>query len=168
MTFGKKFGPGEGFSVRRGGELASDEDDVEGHMTGAPVKRAEDESGRNDMDEKRQDEDTEGHVARPRVRASDDDTEGNIARPTVRASDDDTEGHLGGGGKKLLSRESDDDTEGHLGGGGKKLQSRESGEDDTEGHRMLAQSGGPLRKASDDEDDTEGHRMYQQGGPLKK
>ena len=118
MTFQKKYGPGEGFSVRPGGEMAADEDDVEGHMSEG--------SGRIDVSDKRHDEDdTEGH--RMLARASDeDDTEGH--RMLARASDeDDTEGH------RMLARASDeDDTEGH------RMLARASDEDDTEGHRMLA------------------------------
>ena len=92
MSFGKKFGPGEGFSVRPGGEMASDEDDVEGHMSvGDSAGRESGESdsqarsGRIEMNDKRQND-----------KRQDDDTEGHVARPAVRASDDnDTEGHIG-------------------------------------------------------------------------
>ena len=103
MTFGKKFGPGEGFSVRPGGELASDEDDVEGHMSpDASVGRESGKSnkqpqaGRSDMDDKRQDDqDTEGHIGRVPKASDDDDTEGHIGRVPKASDDDDTEGHIG-------------------------------------------------------------------------
>ncbi|HEY8954080.1 MAG TPA: hypothetical protein VIP78_16160, partial [Candidatus Dormibacteraeota bacterium] len=69
MSFGKKFGPGEGFSIRPGGELASDEDDVEGHMhAGDSAERKsaasdnKERSRRIEVNDKRQDkdQDTEG------------------------------------------------------------------------------------------------------------
>jgi hypothetical protein len=122
MDYGKKFGPGEGFSVRPGGEMASDEDDVEGHMSpGADAGRDSGESddkarsGRIEMNDTRQDDqDTEGHLGRI-PKASDDDTEGHLGR-IPKASDDDTEGHsfrLSSGGR--VPKASDDDTEGHIG-----------------------------------------------------
>ncbi len=174
MGFGKKFGPGEGFSVRPGGEMASDEDDVEGHMTsgdsagresGESDKQAR--SGRIDMNDKRQDDDqdTEGHSFRvsgghPIPKESDDDTEGHGLRPS-------------GGGNRPLVRASDDDTEGHglrPSGGGNRPLVRAS-DDDTEGHGLRPSGGGnrPLVRESDDGDDTEGHRMNVSGNvPQKK
>jgi hypothetical protein len=134
MDVGKKIGPGEGFSVRPGGEMASDEDDVEGHMSAGTAAARETRasnsqagSGRIDVNDKRQDDqDTEGHLGRI-PKASDDDTEGHLGR-LPKASDDDTEGHLG-----RIPKASDDDTEGHLG-----RLPKASDDDDTEGHRMVS------------------------------
>ena len=82
----------EGFSRpgSLGGEI-TDDDSVEGHI----------------MDDRRQDQDVEGHGGRLGA-TQDDDTEGHGGRLGV--TDDDTEGH---GGR--LGATEDDDTEGHGG-----------------------------------------------------
>jgi len=81
--------PMEGFSRpgSLGGEAWQDDDSVEGHIMD---------------DDRRTDQDTQGHISRPRI---DDDTEGHLSRPRV---DDDTEGHIS------RPRLDDDDTEGHI------------------------------------------------------
>jgi len=89
--------PIEGFSPNRGGlgrgGEAWDEDDlVEGHIMG---------DERTDLEQ-----DTEGHLRRPRE--DEDDTEGHLRRPR-EDDDDDTEGHLN---RPRIG--DDDDTEGHL------------------------------------------------------
>ena len=67
-----------GFSVRRGGERASEDDDVEGHA----MTTSQREMGASAMN-------------RPGQRASDDDVEGHgLSRPGQKAADDeDVEGH---------------------------------------------------------------------------
>lgn len=84
MIKGKRFGPGERLSSRPGGDMASDEDDVQGHafaratgVPGAPTGRIE-PMGVN----------TKGLKA-----SDDDDTEGHRAGAIRASDDDDTEGH---------------------------------------------------------------------------
>ncbi len=113
----------EGFSRpgSLGGEL-TDDDSVEGHI----------------MDDRKQDQDTEGHANWLRA-TEDDDTEGHAAFKAPLKADDDTEGH------GRLQADDDDDTEGHG-----RLQADD--DDDTEGHAAFK---APLK--ADDDDDTEGH-----------
>jgi hypothetical protein len=91
-------GPGEGFSTRRGGELAAD-DDVEGHAFSTV-----DDARRVDAMANDKPLDPQGLGQKPK--ASDDDVEGHRFTPKAspegfgqkpKASDDDVEGHGAGG-----------------------------------------------------------------------
>jgi hypothetical protein len=95
MSIGKRYGPGEGYSARRGGERI-DDDDVEGHALVNKSGSLDPGSRSSDMSDTIQPEGIKG------ARASDDDVEGHAFRPKAtepegikgaRASDDDVEGH---------------------------------------------------------------------------
>jgi hypothetical protein len=145
MVIGKRYGPGEGYSTRRGGELGADDgDDVEGHAFGVMTTEASGPQG-------------------PGTRSSDmgDTIEPEGAIKTVKATDEDVEGH----GTRGMTPKAADEAEADSAWRKRKA----SDDDDVEGHGVRGvtpkavepEGVGTLRKASDDDDDVEGHAAFQ-------